>query len=102
MRFALALLGSLALLIGVDLVVFSPVPLPKPCGEFRTLVKALDGAHSVGLLGYWPGCTRFYRRTWPPGVAVGVVGVALLAIAAARGRRRRRPPHAAELPAVLL
>ena len=80
MRFACVLLGALAFVVGVDLIVFSPVLVVREC-RFEPLIAALDGM-PPGLFGYHPRATeRYYYRTWPPGVAVAAAGAA--------GRRRR-------------
>lgn len=89
MRFACVLLGALVFVFGVDLIVFSPVPVVGEC-RFEPLIAALDGM-PPGLFGYHPRTTeRYYYRTWPPGVAVAAVGVALSGVGVYLRRRRRR------------
>ena len=89
MRFACVLLGSLAFVVGVDLIVFSPVLVVREC-RFEPLIAALDGM-PPGLFGYHPRTTeRYYYRTWPPGIAVAAAGVASIGLGVYLRRRRRR------------
>jgi hypothetical protein len=88
MRFACVLLGALALVVGLDLIVFSPVPVPCGC-RYRPLVATLDGM-PPGVFFYNPEYARYYYKTWPPGVAVAAVGLALVGISVYLRRRRRR------------
>lgn len=87
MRFACRLLGALALVVGLDLVVFSPVPISS-C-RYRPLIAALDGM-PPGVFFYHPTCARYYYRTWPPGVVVAAAGAALVGVSIYLRRRRRR------------
>jgi len=88
--FACVLLGTLAFVIGADLIVFSPVPVDREC-RFRPLIAALDGA-PPGLFGYHPSWARYYYRTWPPGVAVAVAGLALIVVGISLRCRRPGTP----------
>jgi hypothetical protein len=93
MRFACVLLGALAFVVGVDLIVFSPVPVIRE-RRFEPLIAALDGM-PPGLFGYHARATeRYYYRTWPPGVAVAAAGVASIGVGVYLRRRRRRFGHA--------
>jgi hypothetical protein len=87
-RFAGVLLGALAFVIGVDLIVFSPVPVVREC-RFEPLIAALDGM-PPGLFGYHPRTTeRYHYRTWPPGVVVAAAGVASICIGVYLRHQRR-------------
>jgi hypothetical protein len=99
MRFAAVLLGAFAFVGGVDLIVFSPVPVPAAC-RFEPLIAALDGM-PPGLFGYHPRWARYYYRTWPPGVAVATAGVASIVVGVYLRRQRRRE-EVRELPEVEL
>lgn len=99
MRFAVVLLGAFVFIAGVDLIVFSPVPVPAAC-RFEPLIAALDGM-PPGLFGYHPRWARYYYRTWPPGDAVASAGIASIAVGVYLRRRRRRE-EVRELPEVEL
>lgn len=96
MRFAAVLLGAFAFLGGVDLIVFSPVPVPAAC-RFEPLIAALDGM-PPGLFGYHPRWARYYYRTWPPVASAGIASIAVGVYL----RRRRRREEVRDLPEVEL
>ncbi len=93
------LFGALVFVVGIGLIVFSPVPVGRE-GRFRPLIAALDGA-PPGLFGYHPRWARYYYRTWPPGVAVAAAGVASFGVGLYRRRRRSGHAVSAERPVAL-
>ena len=97
MRFAAVLLGAFAFVGGVDLIVFSPVPVPAAC-RFEPLLAALDGM-PPRLFGYHPRWARYHYRTWPPGVAAAGVASIVVGVYLRRWRRRE---EVRELPEVEL
>jgi hypothetical protein len=83
------------LAIGADLIMFSPVPVPRE-RRFEPLIRVLDGM-PPGLFGYHPRWERYYYRTWPPGVAVAAAGAALISVGVYLQRRRPGKPTIARV-----